>query len=781
MADEDWSITVRGTVQGVGFRPFVYRVANGLGLRGSVRNVGGDVHIRAVGPAGTLRALTAALSGHAPALADVRQLTVGTTPAGQPQPAGFAVLDSDRRSPRGDPDSDVGGGVGGVGRLGSVPPDVATCEECLRELFDPADRRYRYPFLTCTNCGPRATIVDGLPYDRSRTAMAGFPLCGRCAAEYADPTNRRFHAEATACPDCGPRLSWSVDGQQEADRDGEAALAAAVATIAEGGIVAVKGLGGYQLLCDATATAVVDRLRERKHRLRKPLAVMVTDLAAARALAALSPADEELLAGAARPVVLVPARPGNGLASGVHPGTGQMGLFLPTAPLHHLLLRAVDRPVVATSGNRADEPIAIDDADARNRLAGVADGFLRHNRPIRARYDDSVAGAVAGTPTLFRRARGYAPQPLDLPVPARWPIVAVGAQLKHTFTLASGRRALVGPHGGSLDDADALAAFTDSLVALCRLHDLTPEVVAHDLHPGYLSTQYAARWPASARVPVQHHHAHVASCAAEHGLDGPFLGVAYDGLGLGDDGTLWGGELLLATYTGYRRLARFGRAPLPGGAAAVRRPARMALGYLAGGEFPIDLPAAPFVDRLDAAEVAIVRRMVARGGNCPVASSAGRLFDTVSSLLGICHDAGYEGEAAVMLESAAATCVAAPPALPWRIADVEALWVYDWSPTLSALLGAVGRVPVADLAAAFHRSIVEVTVELCVRAAERTGVARVCLSGGCLANRILATGLTAGLATAGLTAYLNHAVPAGDGGISYGQAAIAAARRAEEE
>ncbi|MFC7480906.1 hypothetical protein ACFQX7_13960 [Luedemannella flava] len=357
----------------------------------------------------------------------------------------------------------------------------------------------------------------------------------------------------------------------------------------------------------------------------------------------------------------------------------------------------------------------------------------------------------------------------------------MGAQLKHTFTIARGGRALVGPHGGSLDDADAMTAFTDSLAALCRLHRIEPRVVAHDLHPGYLSTRYAARWPALARVPVQHHHAHVASCAAEHGLRGPFLGVAYDGLGLGDDGTLWGGELLLATYTGHERLARFGRAPLPGGEAAVRRPARMALGYLTGGEFPVDADPAPLVDRLDPGEVTVVRRMVDRGVNCPVASSAGRLFDAVASMLGVCDDAGYEGEAAVMLESAAAMCDGRPASLPWRVAEVDGLWVYDWSPTLSALLDRAGRAPVAELAAAFHRTLVEVTVDLCVRAARRTGVDRVCLSGGCLGNRLLATGLTAGLAAAGLTGYLNHAVPAGDGGISYGQAAVAAARQAAKE
>jgi hydrogenase maturation protein HypF len=756
------SIRVRGTVQGVGFRPFVYRVATGLGLDGTVRNVGGEVLIEAAGRAEVLDALAEALRAEAPGPAVVREVTV--TPLRDAPVAGgrgFAVVDSATGQAEGD-----------------LPVDLATCADCLRELFDPSDRRFRYPFINCTACGPRATIVDDLPYDRARTAMARFPLCPACAAEYRDPANRRFHAEPVACPECGPALAWTGSGASARGEDG---LAVAVDLIAGGGIVALKGLGGYQLVCDATDDGSVSALRARKLRPRKPLAVMVPDLAAAGALGRLTEADAALLTSPARPIVLVEARAGARLAGGVHPGVGRVGVFLPYTPLHHLLLRALARPLVVTSGNRADEPIAIDDADAWVRLGSIADGFLSHDRDIRTRYDDSVTRTVGGAETVIRRARGYAPAPLRLPVPARLRVLAVGAQLKHTFTLATGDRALVGPHGGDLADADALEAFEAGVAQLSRLHRFTPEAVAHDLHPGYLSTRYAHD-RGLPRIGVQHHHAHVVSCAAEHDLTGPFLGVAYDGLGLGDDGTLWGGEIMLADYTGYRRLARFARAPLPGGEAAVRRPARMALGYLHGLEDSATSLRAPsaFLARLRPGEASTVEALIDRRLNAPRASSAGRLFDAVASLLGVCDDAGYEGEAAVMLEALAAR--GGPGGeLPWRVVESEGLWVYDCGPTLAAVVDAVtaGADP-PDLAAAFHRTVVAVTAALCARAAESTGVRDVCLSGGCLQNGLLATWLPAALRETGLTPYLNRWVPANDGGISYGQAVVAAARTEKE-
>ncbi len=748
-------VEVRGTVQGVGFRPYVYRLASGYGLRGAVRNTGGCVLIEAAGPAPAVAAFLDRLPAEAPAASHIRDVAVTEI---HPNGAiGFTVAPStvDHR-----PD------------VREVPPDLATCPACQAELANPTDRRYRYPFLNCTDCGPRATIIDDLPYDRERTAMAGYRMCPECAAEYADPTDRRFHAEPVACPRCGPRLWWHPSGATAG-----AALAEAVHAIASGGVVAVKGVGGYQLVCDAGDATAVARIREAKRRPRKPLAVMVPDLDAARAIADVSSAEGELLMSRAAPIVLVGDRGDHPAVTGDLP---EIGLFLPYSPVHHLLLAALRRPLVVTSGNRSGEPILVDDGPAVRVLGPLTDGVLGHDRQIRARYDDSVTRVLAGRPSVLRRARGYAPAPLPLPVPAPEPVLAVGAQLKHTATLAIGSRAVLGPHTGDLAHPAAYAAFTDGVDRLCRLHATEPQIVAHDLHPAYLSTQYAVRYPR--RVAVQHHHAHVAAVAAEHGLAGPFLGVAYDGLGLGDDGTLWGGEILLAGYTGYRRLGRFGRAPLPGGEAAVRRPTRMALGYLYGGEDlggirPDPALAGNLVTRLGPGEATVVRRMVERRLNCPLASSAGRLFDAVAALLGVCDETTYEGEAAVLLE-AAADGTPPVPALPWRLVRSDGLWVYDPAPTLAAVL--TDQRPTGTVSAAFHATVAEVTCALLVVAAEETKVRDVCLGGGVFANRRLTTDLLDRLTRAGFAAYTGERVPVGDGGISYGQAVIAAARLSEE-
>ncbi len=606
---------------------------------------------------------------------------------------------------------------------------MATCDDCLAELWDPADRRHRYPFTNCTNCGPRATIIEELPYDRAQTTMRAFPLCPACEAEYRDPSNRRFHAEPVACPACGPRLAWRLTAAPAATATGEPALAAATQALLAGRIVAIKGLGGYHLACDATDEDAVRRLRDRKRRWAKPFALMVRDAAAAEALCRVGTLERSLLEGPARPIVLLRARRAGSprLAPSVAAGNRRLGVFLPYTPLHHLVLEAVGRPLVLTSGNLADEPLATDDDDALARLAGLADGFLVHDREIRARYDDSVTRVVAGRESVVRRARGYAPEPMPLPVAAPVPILAVGAELKHTFTLARGVRAHVAPHNGDLEDLATHRAFTDGLAHLSRLLALEPEVVAHDLHPEYLSTKYAVdRFPAAKRIAVQHHHAHVASCAAEHGVTGRFLGVAYDGLGMGDDGTLWGGEVFDADLRGYRRIARFGRAPLPGGALAVKRPYRMALGYLLaaeafGGGAPglagaTDLadpghPAAAFLARLDPRETALVRQQVARHLNAPVASSAGRLFDAAAALIGIRDVAEYEAHAAIDLELAAGERIVPP--LPYRLERLDGLVVYDPRPTLAALLEgtAAGR-PKGVLAAAFQATITEVTREI---------------------------------------------------------------------
>jgi hydrogenase maturation protein HypF len=764
------ALRVEGVVQGVGFRPFVWRLATELGLAGRVRNAAGRVEIEAAGAPLVLDTLARRLRTDAPPRARVERVTVTPLDAADATalPVPFQIDES----------------VVAAAADRLFPPDIATCDDCLAELWDPRDRRFRYPFTNCTNCGPRATIIEELPYDRAQTTMRAFPLCAACDAEYRDPADRRFHAEPVACPSCGPTLAWRPTGAPAAIAHGEDALAGAVAALLRGEIVAVKGLGGYHLACDATDDGAVRRLRDRKRRWAKPFAVMVRDLDAARALCRVGALERDLLEGPARPIVLLEARRDGRplLASSVASGTRRLGVFLPYTPLHHLLLEAVGRPIVLTSGNLTDEPLATDDDDALVRLSGLADGFLVHDREIRARYDDSVTRVVARRESVVRRARGYAPEPMPLPVPAPVPLLAVGAELKHTFTLARGGRAHVAPHNGDLEDLATHRAFTDGLAHLSGLLALAPEVAVHDLHPEYLSTKHAvAAFPVDRRVAVQHHHAHVASCAAEWGITEPFLGVAYDGLGMGDDGTFWGGEILLADLRGYTRLGRFGRAPMPGGALAVRKPYRMALGYMFGAEglddAGLSTSAAAFLAQLDPREVALVRTQVARGLNAPVASSAGRLFDAASALLGIRATAEYEAQAAIELELAAGDRREAP--LPWRIGSVEGLAVYDPLPTLGALVDgrAAGR-SAGALAAAFQATIVEVTVALLADARDRTEVRIVCLSGGVFQNRRLATDLLRRLAAEGFEPFINRMVPVNDGGVSYGQAAIGAARLA---
>ncbi|QWF77937.1 carbamoyltransferase HypF [Amycolatopsis sp. CA-230715] len=757
-------VEVHGMVQGVGFRPFVHRLATGLGLVGDVRNAGGYVVIRAAGATGPMSCFLSGLHRSAPPHATVDRLEIGPVGEEVALGPGFAVLAS------------------GPGRpvVPRVPPDLATCPDCVRELFDPADRRYRYPFLNCTACGPRASIVEGLPYDRARTAMRGFPLCAACRAEYHDPADRRFHAEPIACPACGPRLEWYLPGAGDAPARGEDALTAAVTTISGGGIAAIKGIGGYQLVCDATDDDAVRRLRDLKHRRTKPFAVMARDLASARELCTVDSRAAGALVSSPAPIVLLPRFPGTPIADQVAPGLPELGVFLPYSPVHHLLLDALSRPLVVTSGNRAGEPIAIDDAAARATLGPVTDGLLMHTRPIWSRYDDSVVRPARHGTVTVRRARGLAPSPLPLPASLPAPVLALGAQLKHTAALAIGSTATLGPHTGDLEDADVFSAFAQAVQDLCRTHDVRPEHCAHDLHPAYLSTQYARRWPRTHRIAVQHHHAHVAATAAEHRVPGPFVGIALDGLGLGDDGTFWGGEVLLSSYTGYRRFARFGTAPLPGGAAAVRRPARMALGYLFGAE-PSDGPGffpehgADLLARLDGHEVHVVRAMIERNVNCPLASSAGRLFDAVAALLGLCDDNRYEGEAAVRLE-AAATGHEPGSALRWRLYRRDGMWVYDPVPTLAHAVEAAAAGSAGVVAARFHRTIAEVVVALAEKAADALGAKTVCLGGGVFQNALLTERVLAGLHDAGLRPLAGARVPMNDGGISYGQAAIAAAR-----
>ncbi len=797
-AVEARTIEVDGVVQGVGFRPFVYRLARELGLGGSVRNAAGRVEIEAIGARAALDGFERRLRADAPPRARVERVTARTAdPPREPMAAAvFAIIESVA--------------VPAAERL--FPPDIATCDDCLAELIDPGDRRYRYAFTNCTNCGPRATIIEELPYDRAQTSMREFRLCPDCEAEYLDPLDRRFHAEPVACPACGPRLAYRRSGDPAPVHEDERALEAAAADLRAGRIVAVKGLGGYHLACDATDPVPVERLRDRKRRWAKPFAIMAHDLDQVRRLATVRPREAALLTSPARPIVLV--RAGRGaraaLARSVTNGNHRVGVFLPYTPLHHLLLQAVGRPIVLTSGNLADEPLVTDDEEALVRLAGLADAYLAHDRRIRARYDDSVTRVVgsgrAARESIIRRGRGYAPDPLPLPVGLPEPVLAVGAELKHTFALASGSRAYVSPHIGDLEDVLTFRAFEENLAHLSHLLAIEPSLVAHDLHPAYLSTQHAVRSFASGRrIGVQHHHAHVAACAAEHGITGPFIGVAYDGLGMGDDGTFWGGEILVADLVGYRRVARFGRAPMPGGSLAVRKPYRMALGYLLGAETADTAPgravalgaealrpghrndgavaladpdlAAPFLARLDPREVEIVRVQIARALNAPVASSAGRLFDAVSSLLGLRDVAEFEAQAAIDLEMAAEPGAHRP--LPYALRRVDGTVVYDPGPTIRAALeGMASGVAPGRLAARFQQTIATVTRELCAETRAATGLGIVCLSGGVFQNGWLSDTLLRRLARDGFEVHIGEQVPVNDGGISYGQAAVAAARLA---
>jgi hydrogenase maturation protein HypF len=793
------AVEVRGVVQGVGFRPFVWRLATELGLDGTVVNRAGQVDIVIAGSPEAVESFTARLRSDAPPRARVEEVLVLPADREIGRGCGFTIEESEA--------------VASAERL--FPPDIATCDDCLREVFDPADRRYRYPFTNCTNCGPRATIIDELPYDRARTSMRSFPLCAACEAEYRNPANRRFHAEPVACPDCGPQLSYRRPGDAAPAAHREVALAAALDDLRAGRIVAVKGLGGYHLACDATDPAAVARLRDRKHRWAKPFAVMVRDLAAARRVGRLTPEETELLTSPARPIVLVERRRDSGHGSaargtGIGPLAGgrealadgvvsaepereaalnrRVGIFLPYTPLHHLLLEGLGRPIVLTSGNLSDEPLATDDSEALERLAGIADSFLAHDREIRARYDDTVTRVVLGRESVIRRGRGYAPEPLDLPIATPETILAVGAELKHTFTLARGARAHVAPHTGDLEDLLTHRAFETNLAHLERLLDIEPAYVAHDFHPGYLSTQYAiSHFPENRRIAVQHHHAHVASAAAEAGLTGEFIGVAYDGLGMGDDETFWGGEVLVATLASYRRVGRFGLAPMPGGAMAVKKPYRMALGYLLGAEggaMPGSTAGADataeFMARLDPREVEVVRVQLERRINSPQASSAGRLYDAVASLLGIRDVAEYEAQAAIELELLAEPGRHSP--LAAEIANRNGLLVYDPRATLDDLLRCLAAGdPAARLAARFQETVASVTRSFVREVSRQTGLRTVVLSGGVFQNQWLSTNLVRRLTGDGFEVHTNQKVPSNDGGISYGQAAVAAARLANAQ
>ena len=748
---------VEGVVQGVGFRPFVHRLAGELALDGFVFNDERGVVVEVQGAPDRVDAFLARLRDDAPPLAVVERVLAEAV---EPLPgAGFRIVESARS-----------------GRPSAlVSADVATCEDCLRELFDPADRRYRYPFLNCTNCGPRFTIVTGIPYDRPNTTMAGFAMCDACRAEYDDPADRRFHAQPIACPDCGPTLHLKPALLHSTVPRGQTPLDGGVKCLREGGVLAIKGLGGFHLACVAADERAVAALRSRKHREDKPFALMVPGVAAAAALVELGPEGERLLASRERPIVLAPRRAGADVAGAVAPRSRELGVMLPYTPLHHLLLADLGVPLVMTSGNVSDEPIAFEDGDALERLAGIAEAVLLHDRPIRTRTDDSVVRAVGERPLTLRRSRGYVPASLRLPAPVERPLLACGAELKSTFCLAGGDRAWVSHHIGDLRNAETVAAFADGVAHFERLFELAPEVVVHDLHPEYLSTKYALERDAAHHVGVQHHHAHLAACLAEHGESGPAIGAIYDGTGLGTDGTVWGGELLAGGLAGFERAGHLRPVRLPGGEAAIRQPWRMACAWLqeALGEEPEPLPG------VDPARWRAVASLARGELAAPVTTSMGRLFDAVAALCGIRLEVSYEGQAAIELEGAAEPGGHGRYELPLDRTAGEGT-VLDARPLVLEVAADL-RAGVAPgvVAARFHDTVAAATSVACVAAASARGLELAVLSGGVFANRRLLEGTAARLRAAGLRVLVPERLPPGDGGIAYGQASVAAAQSAQ--
>jgi len=737
-------ITIGGAVQGVGFRPFVYRLATSLELAGWVTNSSHGVVIEAEGRAEVLEEFLLRLERERPAISFISSLEYSLR-----EPIGlepFAIRSSSQEAQP----------------TALVLPDIATCQDCQRELLDAHNRRYRYPFTNCTNCGPRYSIIRSLPYDRSGTTMDRFAMCPECAAEYHDPSNRRFHAQPNACPVCGPWLElWDREGTVIQTR--QDAFDAAIDLLRAGNIVAIKGLGGFHLMCSAEDEEVVARLRSRKRREEKPLAVMVRDLPTLRALCRVSPLEERLLRSPESPIVLLERHPQAPIASAIAPGNPSLGVMLPYTPLHHLLLEACGMPLVATSGNRTDEPICIDEHEALTRLRDIADASLVHNRPILRQIDDSIVRVVRGRELVLRRARGYAPLPVEIPTPVP-DTLAVGAQLKSAVAVARGNRVFLSQHLGDLESEQSRQAFVRESESLVRLYKIQPMRVVSDLHPDYLSTVHAHTMGVPV-VAIQHHHAHIASCMAEHALEGPVLGVSWDGTGYGSDGTVWGGEFLLTDGGSFERLAHFRHFRLPGGDQAVREPRRSALGllYELFGNTLFGGPAVPPTASFRGQEQAVMLRMLQKGINAPLTSSAGRLFDGISALLGLRQRSSFEGQAAMELEWAASS-YPADEGYAFAVREREGHLELDWEPVIRAIL-AERSLPAGAIAARFHRAL----AELIVTVARHQHTDRIVLSGGCFQNRLLLDLAVSRLEAQDFRVYWQQRVPPNDGGIALGQ------------
>lgn len=763
---------INGIVQGVGFRPFVFGVARRLALTGWVRNTPAGVEIEIQGCEKALSGFDDALAAGLPPLAVISSHHCEEIPPGEDD--GFSILAS----------------AGGEAAI-QIAPDSAVCGDCLRELFDPSDRRYRYPFITCTNCGPRYSIITGIPYDRPNTTMAAFPLCPDCRDEYHDPADRRFHAQPIACRSCGPRMSL-LDKAGEVIAGEDDAVLRGIGLLKEGAILAIKGIGGYHLAVDACNIEAVHRLRERKKRDEKPFAVMAADLVAARTLGILDDMEERLLSSSEAPIVIVRKRPDAPLSPLIAPDNGWIGLMLPYAPLQHLLFASQPaspgthpafQALVMTSGNVSDEPVAFEDDDALRRLAGIADYFLLHDRPIHIRSDDSVMRVFQGRPLFYRRARGYAPRAVTLPFLTR-PILAAGAELKSAVCLADRDRAFLSQHIGDLQNDSTNDSFRHTVAHLSGILQIEPQAAACDLHPDYLSTRFAEE-NGLPLTRVQHHHAHLASCMAENGLEGTAIGVILDGTGYGDDGTIWGGEFLVGGYHGYQRAGHFRPLPLPGGDAAVREPWRMALSYLhaaiGSAAFSIDHPLS---GRLGESERGLFSGMLLRGINSPLTSSCGRLFDAVAALLNIRHFVSYDGQAAIELEALAETAATGEGEHPHFASGgyshaislhSDAPFQLDFTAIFPEILADLqAGVRTAVIAYRFHVTVAAAVVEACLKIGNSTRLGRVVLSGGVFQNRLLSEMVYTSLASQGFNVYTHRLVPPNDGGIALGQAAIAA-------
>jgi hydrogenase maturation protein HypF len=749
-------ISVRGVVQGIGFRPFVYRTAARHNLHGWVCNTSEDVKIEVEGEENAIVSFLLELRNQSPPLARIEDFSV--TPG---QPVNYEKFEIRSSIPE-------------PGKYQLVSPDIATCPKCLYEIFDPFDRRYRYPFTNCTNCGPRFTIIEDIPYDRPNTTMKSFDMCPDCRVEYENPLDRRFHAQPNACPVCGPRLEL-LDANGTPIRCDEDIVRYTAGLLKDGKIIAIKGLGGFLLACDATCETSVNLLRQRKYRPSKPLAVMVASLAEARRHCEINNEEAQLLSSPNAPIVLMKWKSGSSISPAVAPGLKYLGLMLPYTPLHHLLLRDTCLPLVMTSGNLSEEPIVKDNEEAVRRLNGIADYSLVHNRDIYARYDDSVTLVEAGILRFARRARGYAPYPIRLPFKSRQ-IMGAGAEEKNTFCLTRDNYAFVSQHIGDMDNIETMEHYVNTVDLYKKLFRIKPEIIAHDIHPEYLPTKYAKEVAEKEKiklVPVQHHHAHIAACMADNGIEGPVIGVSLDGTGYGTDGNIWGGEFLVADYKKFTRAAHLEYLPLPGGALAIKKPYRTALGYLSALGIELE-DKLTFLQKIDSREIGIIRDQVKKKVNTPFTSSMGRLFDAVSALINIRGIIEYEAQAAIDLETLAVDNEDETGCYPFSIVSQNGVSIIQIHEILTAIIKDLEQNKAkAVIAARFHNTIARMIVEGCRKISFTSGIKQTALSGGVFQNRLLLRKTIPLLESAGLEVYTHRQVPCNDGGISLGQVAIA--------